>query len=311
MSTPALNPLVEKIRAMHPGTYDDMDDAVLTKAVLAKYPQYSDLAAPSVAKPTVQMQTQPMSFAQQRAAQFGENKDAVVSHLAPIVKSAADDVYDVSTPAVATEIYKRLKGEPNNLRKLPLKMVTTWLMSGGVPEGEALAPEAKIASDSAAVKASPTLDTLARGEAPTTAEVAASPAPKVTPKIVEQQLNDALGGRPLQPDVPLRQQVPTKGASAEARKLPPGFSPVDSSALRGYKYDPATRELETITQGGQHYIHGDVSPEDAQAFMDAESKGKAWQAIRNSGTLVAKVVNGKRIAIKPSVNLHDLAKAGQ
>jgi hypothetical protein len=42
----ALNPLVEKIRAMHPGAYDDMDDATLTKAVLAKYPQYSDLAAP-------------------------------------------------------------------------------------------------------------------------------------------------------------------------------------------------------------------------------------------------------------------------
>lgn len=45
MST-ALNPLVEKIRAMHPGAYDDMDDATLTKAVLSKYPQYSDLAAP-------------------------------------------------------------------------------------------------------------------------------------------------------------------------------------------------------------------------------------------------------------------------
>jgi hypothetical protein len=46
MATPALNPLVEKVRAMHPGAYDDMDDAALTKAVLNKYPQYSDLAAP-------------------------------------------------------------------------------------------------------------------------------------------------------------------------------------------------------------------------------------------------------------------------
>ena len=47
MSTPPLNALVTKIRGAHPGAYDDMDDATLTKKVLAKYPQYSDLAAPS------------------------------------------------------------------------------------------------------------------------------------------------------------------------------------------------------------------------------------------------------------------------
>jgi hypothetical protein len=298
MSTPALNPLVEKIRAMHPGTYDDMDDAALTKAVLAKYPQYSDLAAPAIAKPSMRMQTEPMSFVQQRAAQFGENNDSAVRHLAPIIKSAANEVYDVSTPAIATEIYKRLQGQPNELRKLPLKMVTAWLMSGGVPEGEAAAPE--IAVDSAAEKA-PALEKLATPEA--------APAPKVTPKILEQQLNDALGGKALQPNVPLRQQVPVKG-TAEGPKLPQGFTPVDSSALKGFKYDPQTREFETITQGGQRYVHGDVSPEDAQAFMDAESKGKAWQQIRGN-PLVAKVVNGKRIAIKPRTDygLSDLVSS--
>ncbi len=46
-----LNPLVDKIRAQYPGAYDDMDDATLTKSVLAKYPQYSDLAAPKVQQP--------------------------------------------------------------------------------------------------------------------------------------------------------------------------------------------------------------------------------------------------------------------
>lgn len=51
MSSTALNPLVDKIRSTHPGTYDDMDDATLTKRVLAKYPQYSDLAAPGVPPP--------------------------------------------------------------------------------------------------------------------------------------------------------------------------------------------------------------------------------------------------------------------
>lgn len=41
-----LNPLVDKIRAKYPGAYDSVDDAALTKAILAKYPQYEALAAP-------------------------------------------------------------------------------------------------------------------------------------------------------------------------------------------------------------------------------------------------------------------------
>lgn len=63
MSTPALNPLVGKIRTMHPGAYDDMDDAALTKAVLRKYPQYSDLAAPKIQKPTINMQSSNLATA--------------------------------------------------------------------------------------------------------------------------------------------------------------------------------------------------------------------------------------------------------
>lgn len=55
MATPSigLNPLVDKIRAKYPGDYDDMNDAELTKRVLAKYPEYSDLAAPLVSKPAI------------------------------------------------------------------------------------------------------------------------------------------------------------------------------------------------------------------------------------------------------------------
>lgn len=59
MATPALNPLVTKIRSAHPGAYDDMDDATLTKAVLAKYPQYSDLAAPPLSAAPGGPQSQP------------------------------------------------------------------------------------------------------------------------------------------------------------------------------------------------------------------------------------------------------------
>jgi|SRR5215831_20879530 len=58
MSTPPLNPLVEKIRAKYPGAYDDMDDAALTKAVLKKYPQYADLTAAPMSKPPDMIQKQ-------------------------------------------------------------------------------------------------------------------------------------------------------------------------------------------------------------------------------------------------------------
>lgn len=45
MST-GLNPLVDKVRAMHPGAYDDLSDAELTSKLVAKFPQYGDLAQP-------------------------------------------------------------------------------------------------------------------------------------------------------------------------------------------------------------------------------------------------------------------------
>lgn len=51
-----LNPLVDKVRAAHPGAYDDMDDGVLTEAVLNKYPQYKDLATPVAKVPQPDMQ---------------------------------------------------------------------------------------------------------------------------------------------------------------------------------------------------------------------------------------------------------------
>lgn len=133
------------------------------------------------------------------------------------------------------------------------------------------------------------------GTAGSMAESVTAPKP-ITRAQVEQQLNDALGGRPLQPNVPLRNQGP--GAS----KLPEGFSPIDSSALKGYKYNPDTKEFETITQQGQHYIYGEVEPEVAQKFIDADSKGSAWGKLRKEPGVVevAKVINGKRVPFRPT-----------
>lgn len=46
--------LTDLIRKKYPGQYDDMDDATLEKAILAKYPEYKDLTTPLKTEPVVQ-----------------------------------------------------------------------------------------------------------------------------------------------------------------------------------------------------------------------------------------------------------------
>lgn len=91
MSTPALNPLVTKIRAAYPGSYDDMDDATLTKQVLAKYPQYEDLAAPPLQNPVkVEEMDTPMSvLAGMRTPNLEAGMQAPVSSFGQQAKGAA------------------------------------------------------------------------------------------------------------------------------------------------------------------------------------------------------------------------------
>ncbi len=118
-------------------------------------------------------------------------------------------------------------------------------------------------------------------------------AKKTSPSQVEGLLQQGLGNKPLDPNVPLKMQ-------GKAADLPEGHTPVESSALRSYKYDPTAKEFHArATSGDTTYVYGDVSPEAAQGFEQAESKGKAWQGIR-SNPLVAKIVNGKRIDVKPA-----------
>jgi hypothetical protein len=110
---------------------------------------------------------------------------------------------------------------------------------------------------------------------------------KASPADLEKALNDALGGKPLQKGVSLKNQNQTATA-APAANLPEGFTPVKSSVLRGYKYDPETQQFDSITNDGRHYVHGDVSPEQFKAFEDADSKGKAWPILRGNATPIAK-----------------------
>jgi hypothetical protein len=119
---------------------------------------------------------------------------------------------------------------------------------------------------------------------------------------LQQSLDQANKGKVPADTTPAPSTVgdlPTQIKTSLAGKLPDGFTPVESSALKGYKYSPETREFESVTNSGSHYIHGDVSPEEAQAFEDADSKGKAWSKLKSQNPLVAKVVNGNRVATKP------------
>lgn len=107
---------------------------------------------------------------------------------------------------------------------------------------------------------------------------------KASPADLEKALNKALGGKALDQDVPLRSQVP--GKEAAAASLPSGFTPVKSSVLRGYKYDPATQRFDSVTNSGQHYVHGEVTPEAFQKFEAADSKGVAWNELRKTPGVV-------------------------
>ncbi|MGA9672049.1 MAG: hypothetical protein WBQ94_22750, partial [Terracidiphilus sp.] len=136
-----------------------------------------------------------------------------------------------------------------------------------------------------------------------------SQTPKITGKLLQQQIEESLGNKAPEPTPPLRPGVPLKRQIANAAHaqtpLPEGFTPVESTALKGYKYDPATREFEAITQDNQHYVHGDVPPEAVEKFTANTSKGKAWTELRNSpgAVRVAKVVNGQRISTIPPHSL--------
>jgi hypothetical protein len=126
----------------------------------------------------------------------------------------------------------------------------------------------------------------------------AKPAPP--PKPIGDLLNEGLGGKALKPNVPLRDQLsnsPTKIGVA------PGYTPIDSSAIKSYKYDPTTKEFETVTSTGAVYVHGDVSPEQVKAFEQADSKGKAWNDIKKNSTYLGKVVNGKKVYAQPPMDI--------
>lgn len=420
-----LNPLVEKIRAAHPGAYDDMDDAELTKRVLAKYPQYSDLAGPGVPKPPnpieQEIKSKPLQYTDQgegprpmpgsfegHPENIGEYVPASVGQMAsgvadigrgdiakgghkvisgvgnatlpivPFVAAAApmataraigggiiggkvasgvtnalggtEDQQDlagdvgnivgggvgVKAPEIATSAARKILPPIQRMAANPLVREGAGLIAPRAAHALRIANRLSPAEEVTTVKAKPVAANTAEGTAemealqPETTQraqqavsefrnvrdeseglpeveaaqpeaesrlrqvIATRPTPQGGPIVskakVGELLNQATGAKPLISNVPLRNQMD--------RVTP--VVPKESSVIKSHSYDPNTRELTVETKAGGGYVHGDVSPEQAQSFANAESKGKAWNDIRNNSTLVAKVVNGKRVAIKPA-----------
>jgi hypothetical protein len=109
-------------------------------------------------------------------------------------------------------------------------------------------------------------------------------------------IDQTLGVKPRPPMVP---GVPIRNQPAAQAALPEGFTPVESSWIKGFKYNPDTREFETLTKGGGHYVHGDVSPEDVANFEQAKSKGNAWPNTIGTNAQVGQYISGKRVSTKP------------
>lgn len=124
-----------------------------------------------------------------------------------------------------------------------------------------------------------------------------------------RQMVDEIGnqvGKELKASPPPnpKQPIYQRGSLANAMKgesdLPQGHTAHQSSALRSSMYDSGAKEFHArMTSGDTTYVYGDVSPEEADAFNSADSKGKAYQQIKSGHPLVAKIVNGKRMSVKP------------
>lgn len=129
-----------------------------------------------------------------------------------------------------------------------------------------------------------------------------APSPEAAKQLTRKSLSEMLdtelrkgvgAAPPPDPTKPIYQRGSlANSVQGESPDMLEGHTPVQSSWIKSYKYDPQAREFEMAPKSGTPVRLGDVDPEEAEAFGDAKSQGKAWQQIKNN-PLVAKRVNGK------------------
>jgi hypothetical protein len=208
----------------------------------------------------------------------------------------------VVTRAIASEAIHKARQIPllgPIINQIPMAELIPWLGWGGVAASGA----AKVAEEvegGAAVEGAKLPEAFEGPgktyEAPIgtvenpqqTIGEAAETAAKPTVADLESRLNESLGGRPLQPGVPMRAQGAAPQA-AKAQGIPDSFTPSNSSMVKAYRYDESRGELATIDRKtGQTYVHAQVSPEEFKQFEGSKSHGQAWNALNRDHVIVRK-----------------------
>jgi len=210
----------------------------------------------------------------------------------------------------------RAAPEPSDvLGQAPIKPQTAPVYPGApnpLPPPVEVTQAAPLAQGGKAV----TQPSEALGKIPVPAQANATP-PAVTPKYatpagyskIEELVNEGTGGKPLIPNVPIKNQPAAQAVAGGG--VPEGFTPVKSSALKAYHYDPAKQEFTAITNSGSTHIYGEVSPDQVSAFEKAASKGTAWKTLRDNSTPLGKVVNGQRVPYKPPQSIRSATPASE
>lgn len=217
----------------------------------------------------------------------GSTAELIKNSRKPIVKKAAAAPIVEPTPPELTTEARTLPGQvgaeriygPKPTPAKPIPARNGLLLRGEV--------EAPIAEDLEGVTSS---QTESAGETPGEhVPEETAPAKKTladladtSPKNLDKLLKQATGAKEppkVVPGVKMKNQ-----AAAAGVKLPEGFTPTESSVLKGYQYNSATQELDGITNTGGRYRHAQVSPEQFEQFeKDAtDSPGKAWNNLRNA-----------------------------
>lgn len=267
------------------------------------------------------------------AGAMGASTLASTPIVGPALRWAAKKIAPIAIPALASEGIHQAKELPvvgPIIQHIPFAEMLPWMVGGhgkkaaaeepvnpGAPE-PASPPKEVLQAGSLYRGVHPVEDPAAGlGQIPVRGQISeamqqpqtpASPAPLQRGSIkqmmsnLETQTREGLGGTPPpRPNEPIYQRGSLSHAMQEGTSdMPQGHTPHQSSALRSSMYDSGAKEFHArMTSGDTTYVYGDVAPGEAQAFADAESKGKAYQQMKSGHPLVAKIVNGKRVAVKP------------
>lgn len=200
----------------------------------------------------------------------------------------------------------------------------TEMQSKGVGNADVMSPQDTVPSGGRAIPTEPQAPKM-RMAYPAQEE----PAPKEETPVVKPQQQElplqpgTTFARPIQgplfdraaepepasavenPKAPSKPTVSKIGQEVEkgmgGKPVPEDHTPVNSSAIRSYKYDAGENELHVqADKTGTVHVYGDVNDADAAKFENAESKGKAWATVKSDHPQVAKIIDGKRISVKPT-----------